>query len=167
MVQERMPAAVKVNAKKPQDEKRQSKQTIFTCLRLILLSLILALIFQPSHAAEVTLSWDSCNGATGYKIYYGFESRSYIFVVDLGLWTQCTISDLDLGQNYYVAVTAYNDYGESDFSEELIYKPEGCGADLDIDNDVDGSDLAELIEDPSATTISDFAAGFGKPDCDI
>jgi hypothetical protein len=96
-----------------------------------------------------------------YKIYYGFESRIYPFVVDIGLWTQCTISGLDNGRIYYFAVTAYNESDESEFSFELTCCSDMCGADIDIDGDIDGSDLAEIIVDSAAIPLSDFATGFG------
>jgi hypothetical protein len=118
------------------------------------------------YAAELSLSWDSSIGATGYRVYYGFESRNYIFEVDIGLWTECTVSELDPGQTYYFAVTAYNDYAESDFSREISHAPGRCDADLDIDGDIDGFDLAEITLDPSPVEISGFAAKFGTDSCE-
>ena len=118
-----------------------------------------------AHCAEVSFGWDDTAGATGYKIYYGFESWIYPFVVDIGLSTQCTISDLDNGRIYYFAVTAYNESEESEFSYELTCCSDICDADIDIDGDIDGSDLADFIADPSAIALSDFAAGFGTENC--
>jgi len=86
-------------------------------------------------------------------------------VVDIGLWTQCTISDLDNGRIYYFAVTAYNESEESEFYFELTCCSDICDADIDIDGDIDGSDLADFIADPSAIALSDFAAGFGTENC--
>jgi hypothetical protein len=100
-----------------------------------------------------------------YKIYYGFESRIYPFVVDIGLWTQCTISGLDNGRIYYFAVTAYNESDESEFSYELTCCSDMCDADIDIDGDIDGSDLAGIIEDSAVIALSDFTAGFGTENC--
>jgi len=161
-----MPVFVKANRKKSQYEKRKYKQSICKYLIFILITFVLALNCRPSYAAELSLSWNSSSGATGYKVYYGFESRNYPFVVDLGLWTQCTISDLDLGQVYYFAVTAYNEYSESDFSAEIAHRPKPCEADIDVDGDIDGTDLADIIADPSATQLSDLAARFGTESCD-
>jgi len=160
-----MPAIFKFNRKIEQHVETKYNQSFFPCLRLLLMTFIIASNWQPTHAVEVSLAWDSSNEAMGYKIYYGFESRNYPFVVDLGLWAQCTISDLNYGQMYYFAVTAYNEFGESDFSREVAYKPKACDADLDMDGEIDGSDLAGFISNPLATTLSDFAARFGTGNC--
>ena len=153
-------------AKKAQHEKRTFKKSLFAILTSFVIIGVLQLNCQPVHAADLSLSWDSSSGATGYRIYYGFESRSYIFEVDIGLWTQCTISGLDPGQTYYFAVTAYNDFAESDFSTEISYSLQLCEADLDMDGDIDGSDLVEIMSVPSETSLSAFAARFGADSCD-
>jgi hypothetical protein len=81
-------------------------------------------IFSPDHAlsAEVTVRWDSSDQATGYNLHYGTESRSYDFIEAVGSSLQHTLTDLYDNQKYYFAVTAYNEYGESTFSEELVYE---------------------------------------------
>ena len=151
---------------KSQYEKRTLKKSLLGILRPIVIILILMLNCQSVHAAELSLQLNSSVGATGYRVYYGFEGRNYIFEVDIGLWTQCTIPGLDPGQTYYFAVTAYNDYGESDFSMEISYAPKLCEADFDVDGDIDGSDLVKIVTDPSPTTLRDFAAKFGTASCD-
>ena len=72
-------------------------------------------IFSPGHAlsAEVTVRWDSSDQATGYKLHYGTESKSYDFIEDVGPSVQHMVTDLYDNQKYYFAVTAYNEYGES------------------------------------------------------
>ena len=78
---------------------------------------------------------------------------------------ECTVSGLDNGRIYYFAVTAYNESDESEFSFELTCCSDMCGADIDIDGDIDGSDLAGIIEDSSVIALSDFTAGFGTENC--
>ena len=94
--------------------------TLFVVTFLIILK-----IFSPTLAlaAEVTIKWDFNAQATGYKLHYGFESKSYGKIIDVGLNLQHTISGLDDNQMYYFAATSYNEFGESDFSEEISYKP--------------------------------------------
>jgi hypothetical protein len=72
----------------------------------------------------VTLSWDANPepDLAGYILHYGTLSRDYLDGVDVGNTTGCTISGLEPGQVYYFAVTAYNTFGESGFSEELTYE---------------------------------------------
>ena len=76
-----------------------------------------------SLAGEVTIQWDPSDQATGYKLHYGIQSQSYDSIVDVGLQQQYTVVGLNDDQRYYFAVTAYNEYGESNFSEELLYEP--------------------------------------------
>ncbi|UCF92356.1 MAG: DUF4214 domain-containing protein [Desulfobacterales bacterium] len=89
------------------------------------LSFLLLLLFSGlAHSAEVTIGWDSNpeDDITGYRLYYGTQSRQYVTVVHDGLETLCNVKDLQPGQVYYFAATAYNSYGESEYSDELIYQ---------------------------------------------
>ena len=75
-----------------------------------------------AQAADVTLAWDTSDGAAGYKIYYGTMSNSYTDVVDVGDVLTYTFPDLSDGVTYFFAATAYDDTNlESDFSEEVSY----------------------------------------------
>lgn len=85
----------------------------------IVTAFFLALIFATlSKAADVTLQWNPSDGADGYKIYWGQASRSYADPVDVGNLTQHTLQNVTDGI-WYFAVTAYNKYGESKYSEEI------------------------------------------------
>ncbi|UCF90643.1 MAG: DUF4214 domain-containing protein [Desulfobacterales bacterium] len=86
-------------------------------------TLLLALFATLADSAEVKLAWDPSIGADGYRVYFGPESRNYFFYEDLGDQTEYTITALEEGQKYYFAVTAFNSYGESDYSEEVAYTP--------------------------------------------
>ncbi len=96
----------------------------FHFLFFIFALLITFNILSPgnAHSAEVSFQWDPSDQATGYKLYFGYESRSYDFVEDVGPSLQHTVTDLYENQKYYFAVTAYNEYAESSFSEELVYE---------------------------------------------
>jgi uncharacterized membrane protein YgcG len=77
---------------------------------------------QNIHAAEITLAWDQNSepDIAGYKIYYGQESHSYTNTLDVGKHTSCVIADLEDGETYYFAATAYNNDGfESGYSNEI------------------------------------------------
>jgi hypothetical protein len=95
----------------------------FHFLLFIFVLLIPFNFFSPGHAlsAVVTIQWDSSDSATGYKLHYGSENRSYDVIEDVGPNLQHTVTDLYDNQNYYFAVTAYNEYGESTLSDELVY----------------------------------------------
>jgi hypothetical protein len=85
--------------------------------------LIILKIFSPTLAiaAEVTLQWNPSTNATGYVLHYGIESNSYEYSINVEDNLQHTVSDLDDNQLYYFAVSAYNENGDSSFSEEISY----------------------------------------------
>jgi hypothetical protein len=134
-------------------------------LQLISTLLLSTTFVQLSDAAEVTLAWETNSQAAGYYIYCGFESGNYQVKIDVGLASQYTIFDLDDLNTYYLAATAYNEYGESDFSEEIIYTPGACDTDIDFDGDTDGSDLALYAEDAMGLDLEMLAARFGGTGC--
>ena len=79
---------------------------------------------HTGYPAQVTASWDPNSEATlaGYKIYYGTQSRSYTFSIDVGNQTSYIITGLAAGTKYFFAATAYDkDGNETDYSEEVIY----------------------------------------------
>ena len=57
-------------------------------------------------------------GELGYKVYCGGTSVAYGIPVDVGAPQEHPIS---IPGNYYCAVTAYNDAGESGFSKEIFF----------------------------------------------
>jgi hypothetical protein len=122
---------------------------------------------QLSHSGEVTLAWDHNDqvSVTGYYVYYGLESGNYAAKIDAGSESQYTLVDLDDLKSYYIAITAYNEFGESDFSEEIIYASYACNADIDVDGDIDGSDLVLYAEDAMDINLAIFVAKFGLMDC--
>ena len=90
------------------------KKTVFVLFAIgIIIFTAMAL-----EAAQVTLAWNFSSGATGYKVYYGTESRVYNAPDDAGDADHFTLN-LDPG-DYKFAITAYNNYGESDYSEEVV-----------------------------------------------
>ena len=164
---EYLPVLIKADGEVAQLFRKNYKQSLFQYLIFLFAIGFFAFNYQVAQAAELSFAWDPSDGATGYKLHYGFESRDYSFVVDIGLWTQCTVSGLDNGETYYFAITAYNELGESEYSEEISYMVNLCDNDLDIDGDIDGSDLASLIEELTAASVGDFATRFGIENCEM
>jgi Malectin domain/Bacterial TSP3 repeat len=84
------------------------------------------------HAARVSLSWNapttnqngtSLTDLAGHKVHYGLAPRSYNVTADVGLATSAVLSDLEAGQTYYFAVTAYDTSGnQSALSDEVPYR---------------------------------------------
>jgi len=77
-----------------------------------------------SPPGSVSFEWGESTGLNiaGYNIYYGISSGDYDDSIDVGNYTSITISDFDLGETYYFAVTAYDlDGNESGFSNEVAH----------------------------------------------
>ena len=103
---------------------KDKKQTSERYLHITLLSvasiiLILTMIATLAHSAEVKIDWNSVPEADGYKVYYGAASRTYETPEEVLGQSQTTHTlTLDPG-TYYFAVTAFNNYGESQPSTEV------------------------------------------------
>ena len=91
-------------------------------LPLLVIFTLCFLQLPTAFAATVTVAWDANSepDLAGYILYYGTSSPDYLYNVDVGNTTGCTISGLDQGGIYYFAAKAYNTIGESEFSEELV-----------------------------------------------
>jgi hypothetical protein len=114
-----------------------SKIIPFLKIFSILVPLCLCFLVPPVlPAAQVSLAWDP-NAETdlaGYKIYIGYAPRTYSWSIDAGKQTQGTVTGLEDGNTYYLALTAYNTGGsESGFSNEVIYAtPAGAQSTLTV-----------------------------------
>lgn len=97
---------------------------IFYCL------FVLVLTVSSASAARVSLAWDSNgdNSTGGYLLHYGLSSGNYQHFVDAGLDTSIEVANLNRGQTYYFAATAYDSSGElrSAYSNEVVFTvPDG------------------------------------------
>jgi hypothetical protein len=96
-----------------------------TLLAGVVLLLLVASGASPVLGLDLTLSWNEPPGvnATGFQLHYGTSSGQYTANIDVGNVTQYTMKDLEDGQDYFFAVTAYNDEEESGDSLEIDYIP--------------------------------------------
>jgi hypothetical protein len=81
-------------------------------------------IFADGPGREVKLGWDASTSpnVTGYTIHYGSSSGNYSDDVFVGNETSYTLTGLEGGQTYYIAITSRvaGGKGESDFSDEIV-----------------------------------------------
>ncbi len=101
------------------------------------------------HAGTVSLGWEANpeSDVTGYRIYYGQQSRAYHYNVDAGNNTGITITGLEDGKTYFFTATAYDASGnESQFSDEVSFVSVQDG---------DGDGLADAIEVAAGTNPND------------
>ncbi|MBF0274011.1 MAG: hypothetical protein HQK84_02140, partial [Nitrospinae bacterium] len=72
--------------------------------------------------SSVATSWTAASGASGYKVYYGTTSGTYINAstgADLGNRTSFTFNNIPAG-TYYIALKSYNSSGTlSSYSSEV------------------------------------------------
>jgi len=84
---------------------------------------ILSLLFMAvnSYGISIKLGWNppQRGEVTGYRLYYGLSSGSYDYVIDAKKTTIKAVR-LKKGHQYYIVVTAYNEFGESEPSNELL-----------------------------------------------
>jgi hypothetical protein len=96
---------------------------------------LVCLNVAASNAAdrERVLGWIAPSGEPGgFQVFLGERSHDYTEVIDLGFVppdadgvTRTTLN-LDSALGYFVAMTAYNDVGESDYSNELFVPASAC-----------------------------------------
>ena len=88
------------------------------CVAVALIAVVVA------RGQRVTLAWDASPsaGVTGYRLYYGTNSRSYGFVTNSGLVLTQAVTLPHPGR-WFFAATAYAGNGlESVFSDELEWE---------------------------------------------
>jgi len=83
---------------------------------------IILLIFavDNGYCISIKLGWNppQRGEVTGYRLYYGLSSGLYDYVIDTKNTTKAV--RLKKGRQYYIVVTAYNEFGESAPSDELL-----------------------------------------------
>lgn len=86
--------------------------------------LLLLLLFSINFtlfAGDVIVTWEPNSefDIKGYKVFYGLNSGLYTDSIDVKLSTHCYISELIDSTKYFFAVSAYNDFLESEKSNEV------------------------------------------------
>ncbi len=85
--------------------------------------IIISLLFTAgnSYGISIKLGWNppQRGEVNGYRLYYGLSSGLYDYVIDARNTTVKAVR-LKKGYQYYIVVTAYNEFGESEPSNELL-----------------------------------------------
>lgn len=134
--------------------------------------LIFALWAFPCLAADVNLQWDHSPDAlsgliSGYRVYYGRQSRVYDAYHEAGYVTTHTVIGLSSGKSFF-AVTAISTTGvESEYSNELEIVIGATPWDFDGDGKTDVAvwrpDDGMWFIIPSATPDSPIQTQWGMP----
>lgn len=104
---------------------------------------------------QITLSWNSVSAAAGYKVYYGTASGQYNSTQDVGSTTNYTVTDLANDTDYYFAVTAYNNIGESPYSNELSAIPQAQSTDEHGAEYISSTETLFWIKDGGSSSSQD------------
>ncbi|MDR4506602.1 MAG: Ig-like domain-containing protein [Candidatus Scalindua sp.] len=99
--------------------------SISTIISFVVLTLAILINTSNLCSAQADmLLWDpnSEDDLAGYKVHYGTSSGNYNSHEDVGNQTSYTLTGLGDGNDYYLAVTAYDFSGnESTYSNEVVY----------------------------------------------
>jgi len=163
--------------------KRKKASGVFVMMPLM--AFFFLLLPALLEAGEVTLAWDpnSESNLAGYKLYYDGDSDSemyggtganegdspvVIYLEDLADASSptFTLTDLEDGQYYYFALTAFDTDGlESDFSDEVGTL---IGFETSSDKAVaDSSDISSSETSDSSSSGSDGSSSSGGGKCFI
>jgi hypothetical protein len=113
---------------------RKFRRNLTIIFNLFLFASFIAFLFLSTPyalGAQLTVAWDSNKepDIKGYRVYYGTASRSYGNPFDVGKATSYTLTNLPAGQQFFIAVTAYNTSDkESAFSNEVSATTPGLEA---------------------------------------
>jgi hypothetical protein len=89
-----------------------------------LITMMVLVLAATLQAQSVTLAWNASPSpeVTGYRVYYGTNSRSYSVVTNAGLALTQTVVLPHAGR-WFFAATAYDALGlESEFSNEVEWE---------------------------------------------
>lgn len=102
---------------------RVKKKNLYNFFSISCALLIISLLFVAgnSYGISIKLGWNppQRGEVNGYRLYYGLTSGSYDYMIDAKSTTVKAIR-LKKGYQYYIVVTAYNEFGESEPSNELL-----------------------------------------------
>jgi hypothetical protein len=147
--------------------------------RLFAVGFTLLLLTAHAYAAEVTLTWtDPHNDPVevgGYTLYYWQDDWDIPAHIAVGKQTAYTLTDLEGGQIYYIAVTAHDGYGgrESEYSNVVhtngIILPTGITLTVNRSTIVVGGTLKVSWTAPSGRPATDWIGFFlvGTPNTDV
>jgi hypothetical protein len=89
-----------------------------------MMALVIVLVLATTAVGgEVRLSWEhpDPDSLDGFAIYYGTESRGYVYKDEVGVVFEHLVTSLHEGETYYFAAVAVSGDRESDYSNEVSY----------------------------------------------
>jgi len=130
-------------------------------LELAVLVFFLCITINPVFGSQATLAWDANTESNlgGYRLYLGNSSRNYTLDIDVGLQTNYTVTNLQEGQTYFFAVTAYDTSGaiESAYSNEVSKTITAPDDSIDPNRVTDGQIVLYTFTEGSGTKVRDVS----------
>ncbi|MBN2354678.1 fibronectin type III domain-containing protein, partial [candidate division KSB1 bacterium] len=97
-------------------------------------ALLLVVFLTEAPAGSLLITWAANTEAdlAGYRIYYGIESSNYTDMKDVGNVTSYVLDGLEVGQTYYIVVTAY-DFNNNESAPSLQVSAMVAQADIYVE----------------------------------
>jgi hypothetical protein len=139
-------------------------------LAYTLLTITILFFFLPltSFAAQVSFAWDVNDPPVdGYLLFMRADDNAYDYLSPVwsGTETTCTIDELTDG-TYYFVVHAYSGTAESSDSNEVkVIISDSIVGGTSNDCDVDGLDLADVINGDTNFDLESLTTAFGSVTC--
>lgn len=76
-----------------------------------------------SKPKAVTINFTQVANATGYKVFWGTQSKTYTYSKDSGTNLICRVTGLRSRTKYFFSGKAYNQAGESPYGNEVMFIP--------------------------------------------
>ena len=90
---------------------------------MVLMAAALGMATVPAGAGDIRLKWNPSLGSTGYRLHSGSSPWNFGTVQDVGNVAEASVTELSDCMTHYFAVKAYNEVGESDFSNQVVSWP--------------------------------------------
>jgi len=130
---------------------------------IILFTLILT---SKVCSGDLVISWNPNleEDLKGYKIHYGTSSGNYNTIIDVKNVTTYTVTNFVEGNNYYFALTAYDNAGnESEYSDEVsvfIEKVDNISPKIDKLIIVDSTHINLVFNEPVEKASAENKANY-------
>ena len=141
---------------------QQTKNRLGEMKRMIFAGFCIPVLLAGA-SAKVTWNANQEQDLAGYQVHYGTSPGVYFMIVDVEDATEYNVQNLDIGQTYYFAVTAYDNSGNvSDYSEEVIYTAQdGVPPTVDraylLDQDRLKVVYSEPVDEVTAEQVSNYS----------
>ena len=111
-----------VTAKAPGNTEIEAKLKYYSAANTISVNQKTPVIQKIENTGSgISLQWNTCSGAHAYMVYYRTESEKE-WSFDYTYLTNYTLENLTPGVRYYFQVSAYSDFGNTEYFSKVVSK---------------------------------------------